>query len=303
MSTVDLVIPSYHRPHDLEVALTYAANQTVPFQHIIVVARSDDEATQAVARAHGLSPVLVSSPGVLAAMAAGLAHATADIVAFTDDDARLSPTHCERIGEIFACGTTIAGVGGPDALFDGDTPRPMSPTKRVGQLTFWGRLVGNHHRGREVACAVAALKGVNAAYRRELLRLPAGLRGDGAQPHFEVAIGTELRARGYQLIYSTALVVAHHPAKRLGDDDRIAPTASAFFDSAYNLERSIPRRLMTRRLVYVTVVGDRNVPGIIRLLVATLQGDWSLWRRARPSWLGTFRAWRERNQPLRFLGE
>ena len=303
MSTVDLVIPSYMRPDDLDRALRFAAAQSTPFQRIIVVARRDDAPTLAVARAHGLDPVIVDAPGVLAAMAAGLVHATADIVAFSDDDAELSATHCERLVEIFQSGTTIAGVGGPDALFDGATPRPMKPAQRVGQLTSWGRLIGNHHRGSHVTCDVVALKGVNAAYRRELLRLPEGLRGDGAQPHFEVAIGTDLRSRGYRLIYTTSLVVTHRPAPRRGEDDRATPSDGALFDSAYNLERSIPRQLMTRRLLYVTVAGDRNVPGLLRLLVATLQGDWSLWRRARPSWLGTYQAWRERRQPMRFLGE
>ena len=303
MTSVDLVIPSYQRPDQLATSLSFALRQTVPFHRIIVAARANDAATREVARSHDVACVVVHEPGVLGAMAAGLASSSADIVAFTDDDAELGATHCERLIALFDDDETVAGVGGPDALFDSDTPRPTSPTHKVGQLTCWGRLIGNHHRGTEVTREVVVLKGVNAAYRRDLLRLPDGLRGTGAQPHFEVALGTAIRARGYRLLYTSDLVVTHRPAPRRGDDDRLTPTRSALYDSAYNLERSIPRRLMTRRLIYVTCIGDRNVPGLARLLGAILRGEWSLWRRAQPSWRGTYDAWRERRRPLAYLGQ
>jgi len=303
MTSVDLIIPSFQRPNDLARSLRSALDQSIAFSRIIVAARADDTATREVAASHGVDCVVVNTPGVLAAMAAGVASSSADVVAFTDDDAELSSAHCERLLACFASDPTIAGVGGPDALVDGDTPRHAVPTRKVGQLTWWGRLIGNHHRGSDVTREVAVLKGVNAAYRRELLRLPDGLRGAGAQPHFEVAIGTDLSSRGYRLLYTSDIVVTHRPAPRRGDDDRATPTHSALYDSAYNLERAIPRPVMTRRLIYVTVVGDRNVPGLARLLIATVRGEWSLWRRARPSWRGTYDAWRERRRPLTYLGQ
>jgi glycosyltransferase involved in cell wall biosynthesis len=303
MTTIDLIIPSYRRPDDLAKALAAALAQVEPFHRIIVVARREDDATLRVAHETGLTPILVDEPGVLAAMTAGVLASTADIVAFTDDDAQIAPTHSQLLAALFASDTAIAGVGGPDVLYDGVEPRPTSRTRRVGQLTWWGRLIGNHHRGGDVVRDVVVLKGVNAAYRRELLRLPHGLRGEGAQPHFEVAIGTDLIARGYRLLYTTDLVVRHTPAPRRDHDDRLAPSSAALADSAYNLERSIPRRLMTRRLIYVVFMGDANVPGIGRLLVAAVRGEWSLWRRAKPAWRGTVEAWRERHQPLRYLGQ
>lgn len=303
MTTVDLIIPSYQRPDELDVALTHALAQEVSFHQVIVVARHDDDETVRVVHNHGLTPVIVSEPGVLAAMAAGVRAATADIVAFTDDDAQISPRHARTLASLFDSDVNLAGVGGPDALYDGAQRRLRSPTRQVGQLSAWGRLIGNHHRGEDVTCDVVVLKGVNAAYRRSLLRLPEGLRGQGAQPHFEVAIGTDLRARGFRLLYTSELVVRHYPAPRRDDDDRVSPTSTALSDSAYNLERSIPRRLMTRRLLYVTVIGDTNVPGLARLLLGVLRREWSLWHRFRPAWRGTYAAWREREQPLRYLSE
>lgn len=303
MITIDLVIPSFRRPDDLDVALSHAMAQEVPFHSVIVVARRGDDETVRVAEKHGLAAVVVDEPGVLAAMHAGVRASSAEIVAFTDDDARVSPQHSKILEAAFAGDSTRAGVGGPDALYDGSQRRKTTTTRRVGQLTWWGRLIGNHHRGDDVTCDVVVLKGVNAAYRRRLLRLPSGLRGQGAQPHFEVAIGTDLRARGYRLLYTSDLVVRHHPAPRRDEDDRLAPSATALADSAYNLERSIPRHLMTRRLIYVTLIGDANVPGIGRLFVALLRREWSLWQRFVPAWRGTYDAWRERNQPMVFLGE
>lgn len=298
MTSIDLVLPSYQRPQDLARALRSATDQIRPFDRIIVVVRDGDEATRDVVRSFELEPVTVTAPGVLAAMIAGVAASRAEVVAFTDDDAILTATHAQQLASWFSRDPRIGGVGGPDRIVDGTTPRPFQPTDRVGELSYWGRLRGNHHRGASTIDDVVVLKGVNAAYRRASLRLPRGLRGEGAQPHFEVAIGTSLRARGFRLVYDAALAVEHYPAPRRDDDQRDAPSTDALWNSAYNVERSIPRSHMTRRLLYVSAIGDANVPGLGRLLVATLRGEWSLWRRAWPSWRGTYAAWRERDIEL-----
>ena len=297
MTRLALIIPSYARANDLATCLHAATNQTDPFDEIIVALRAGDEPSVRVASEFGVRVATVSEPGVLAAMIAGVQASTCELVAFTDDDAVVPPTHAGRLRRAFA-DSTIGGVGGRDCLFDGDVPRPTALQSEVGRITRYGRVIGNHHCGTGAPRPVAMLKGVNSAYRRSLLALPTGLRGQGAQAHFEIAVGQWVRQQGATLLYDPSLTVEHHPATRLGDDQREAPNETALFDSAYNLTRSLPQRLQSRRVLYVLLVGDANCPGLIRLGVAAIRREGSVLLRRRSSWAGTLAAWRDRHQPL-----
>ena len=299
MTSVSLVIPSYGRAHDLGAALDSALNQDHPFNEIIVVVRNNDTETIAIARSRAVIVTTVDQPGVLAAMVAGSNLASSEVVAFTDDDARLSVDHASRLRAHFNT-VDISGVGGRDVLYDGGVQRATPLTRTVGRVRWYGRVVGNHHRGEGPVRSVFMLKGVNAAYRRSVLAFPVGLRGQGAQPHFEVALGTWIARQHGTLLYDPSLQVAHHPAIRLGDDQRTSPSNAAILDSAYNLARSLPRRYLTRRLIYVLLLGDTNCPGVGRSLVALVRGEQSVVARRRPSWRGTVMAWADRDEPLRF---
>jgi glycosyltransferase involved in cell wall biosynthesis len=299
MTTVSLVIPSYGRAKDLGAALDSALRQDFPFDEVIVVARADDPETKAVAEAREVIVATINEPGVLAAMESGAQRATSDVVAFTDDDARLPRDHASRLRSYFGQ-SGIFGVGGRDVLYDGDVPRPTSLTHNVGRVRWFGRVVGNHHRGEGAVRPVFMLKGVNAAYRRSALAFPVGLRGQGAQPHFEVAIGTWIARQRGMLLYDPSLTVEHHPAERRGDDQRTSPSYAAILDSAYNLARSLPRRLLAMRLIYVFLLGDTNCPGIGRSLVALVRRERSVLNRRHASWRGTAMAWADRGQPLIF---
>jgi len=299
VTSLSLVIPSYGRVLDLAIALDAALKQNDPFDEIIVVARTDDTETISVARSRSVNVATVNEAGVLAAMIAGSKLATSDVVAFTDDDARLPVDHASRLRAYFE-DPTVSGVGGRDVLYDGEVPRPTSLTHNVGRVRWFGRVVGNHHRGDGAVRPVFMLKGVNAAYRRSNLAFPVGLRGQGAQPHFEVALGAWIARHHGTLLYDPTLQVAHHPAVRLGDDQRISPTSAAMLDSAYNLSRSLPRRYLARRLLYVLLLGDSNCPGIGRSLVALFRREQSVLVRRRSSWRGTMMAWADRGEPLLF---
>jgi glycosyltransferase involved in cell wall biosynthesis len=299
MTSISLVIPSYGRAEDLGSALDSALRQDFPFDEVIVVARGDDPDTVEVAQARGVIVTSVDEPGVLAAMVAGAKRATSDVVAFTDDDARLPRDHASRLRSYFDQ-TGVFGVGGRDVLYDGDLPRPTSLTHNVGRVRWFGRVVGNHHRGTGSVRPVFMLKGVNAAYRRSALAFPVGLRGTGAQPHFEVAIGTWMARQHGTLLYDPSLTVEHRPAERLGEDQRTAPSYAAILDSAYNLARSLPRRHLTVRLLYVFLLGDTNCPGIGRSLIALVRRERLVLHRRHASWRGTMMAWADRSQPLLF---
>lgn len=288
--TLAVVVPTFRRPAALAACLEALGRQHRPPDEVVVVTRVDDPEAVATVRASALRCRLLEldATGVLAAMAAGAHATTSEVVCFTDDDAVPPATWLEGIAEAMAASPRLGGVGGRDVLVDDGVQRVEPLTADVGRVTWYGRHVGNHHRGTGAARDVAFLKGVNSAYRRAALGLPNGLRGSGAQAHFEVAAGRFARTRGYRLVYDPALVVEHHPATRQGEDQRAAPTPGAVADAAYNLVVAIGGLRGLCRVAYATVVGDRGAPGLVRGIVALARGDAETARRLVPAARGTF---------------
>ena len=140
------------------------------------------------------------------------------------------------------------------------------------------------------------LKAAGMAFRRQALALPSGLRGAGAQPHFEVATSLSAVRRGWKLIYDPTAVVDHHPAPRFDADQRGRPAPSAVRDAAYNLVTALlseaPDAVLAPRAVRADG-GRSRVPGILRAAVALLRGEQNVLKDLRPSLEGQIEAlWR-----------
>jgi len=294
---VSVVIPSYHRPEALRFCLAAIAAQVRPPDECIVAIRDDDQESAALLEdASWVTVVTVDRPGAVHAMTAGALASTGSVIAFTDDDARPHPDWIARLVATFDADPRIAAVGGRDVIFDGDHRRPVTLTTDVGRLTWFGRLVGNHHRGEGGPRDVVVLKGVNSSYRRESLALPAGLRGAGTQIHFEVAMGLHIVTSGGRLVYDSSIQVDHHPAERQDADKREAPPASAIAGHAYNLTMSIamlgmPRLLL--RCLYAIGIGDAAMPGLGRAAVLALQRSPHVMVRLRGAVAGNLAATRD----------
>jgi len=233
--------------------------------------------------------VAVRARGVLAAMAAGAGVARHDLIGFLDDDVRPRPDWWRRIAAHFE-DPIVGGAGGRDHQANA-TERQWrrSATTDVGRVTRWGRLVGNHHLGEGEPRCVDVLKGANMVFRRASLALPVGLRGAGAEAHFEVATSLWARARGWTLIYDPAAVADHEPAERFDADQRGAPEHSATSDSAHNLVLGVVSQrpdLRVRRAIYGIAIGDRETIGVARAVAAVAARDRAIARRLAPSVAG-----------------
>jgi len=285
-----VVVPTFRRHDELERCLQALGAQRLAFHEIVVATRTDDPVSASVAKAHPTHCIVLEldDKGVLAAMAAGARATMADVVCFTDDDAVAPPDWLEHLDAVLSSGALVGGAGGRDVIvIDGVLALEEPRTTDVGRVEWYGRHVGGHHAGRGPARDVAFLKGVNAAYRRRALGLPRGLRGAGAEAHFEIAVGRYARSQGFRLVYDPAIVVEHHPARRQGGDQRSAPSAVAVSDAAYNLVVAMGGATGLFRVAYATLVGDRGAPGLARALFALLRGDRDTTRRLAPSVRGS----------------
>jgi glycosyltransferase involved in cell wall biosynthesis/GT2 family glycosyltransferase len=288
VAVVSVVIPSYRRPDDLTRCLAGLARQSLAPVETIVVRRTGDRATEAVIRGRlpAVVDVVVDEPGVLAAMGAGVAAAQADIVAFIDDDAVARADWLRRLTRHFDH-DSVGGVGGRDVICRAG--RPESTTLDVGRITAWGKLVGNHHRGGGAPREVMVLKAAGMAFRRAALALPRGLRGQGAQAHFEVGLSLSARRRGWRLIYDPTAVVDHYVAPRFDADRRERPDPVAVQNAAYNLVTCLLTEapdLFWRRAAYGLLIGDRGMPGLLRAAVALIRDEPDVMRDLRPSLAG-----------------
>ena len=292
---VDVVVPSYRRPHQLRECLQGLRRQTLAPQRIIVVLRADDAESHAVVSEFhlpSLRPVTVDESGVVAAMTVGLSHTTAPLVAFTDDDAVPRDDWLLRL-TTHLTDRRLGGVGGRDVIAGCTEP----PSVDVGRLRWWGGHVGNHHRGAGPVREVAVLKGVNVAFRADALALPAPgvLRGSGAEAHWELLVCDHLRRQGLALLYDPAIVVDHRPGRRFDDDDRLSPPPRAVADKAHNqLVGTAGLAPALRPVHYLGGVlrGDRATPGIGRALVAVVRREPAVAGRLLPALQGRTAAYR-----------
>jgi glycosyltransferase involved in cell wall biosynthesis len=301
---ITVIVPTYRRPQDLARCLQALEQQTRPADEVLVVVRDTDTETQAfIAKLDRdflpLQALQVDVPGVVAAMNIGLDAASGEIVAFTDDDAAPHADWLERIESYFLADPKIGGVGGRDWVYHGMQLEDATPQEVVGKLQWFGRAIGNHHRGIGQAREVDFLKGVNMSFRREAIgqeRFDSWMRGTGAQVHFELAFCLALKRAGWKSIYDPQVAVNHYPAVRFDEDGRDRFNRLATINTVHNETLTLLEYLpFTQRSVFILwaiLVGTREGRGIVQCLrflpsegslagqklLACWQGRWQGWQ-------------------------
>ena len=293
--TIAVVVPSFKRPIALKQCLDSLDRQLLLPEEVVVVYRTDDIETRTmlegwtnVTANYRKCIVGVTVPGLIYALHVGTQQCSSDIVAYTDDDAI---PHRDWLLNLLGHydNLNIGGVGGRDIIPNQPATEPVV----VGKLTWCGKIIGNHHLGVGSPRLVNILKGVNMSYRRELIRFPIGFKGTGSQPYGEVYTGLVVQNEGFYLLYDPNCQVDHFPAVRPGED-RIRPSKQAVFESSYNLNATMflllpfPKKLA--RIGYQLFLGDRALPGIMRLLVALLRHETDVYERWLPSLFGLWDA-------------
>lgn len=274
-----VIVPTYARPDQLPLCLEALRRQEHPAEQVVVVCRPDDAASRAVlARFPECTEVLVTRPGLVAALRAGFQYATGDVVVTTDDDARGRPDWLSRLLGHYAA-PDVGAVGGRDVVHHPWGVEPPT-TRPVGRVRWTGRMEGRHHLGTGPARDVHFLKGVNASWRRGLLTFPVGLRGTGGEVAGDLASSLAVHAAGWRVVYDPAAVVDHHPGRRLDVDRRVQlherRNVLAVQDSAYNetyVLASLLPQLRWRRAAYGLLIGDRATLGVARAAIARLRRE------------------------------
>ena len=273
---ISVLVPSYKRPDLLVRCLGALERQRRIPDEIVIVFRDTDLASQSafadyLQRTHlPVAQVLVSRPGQMAAMNAGLEKVSGEVVCFTDDDAEPFPDWVERIEARFLADPRLGALGGRDHVHIDGVLQPTMRVDIVGKLRWFGRTIGNHSQDsvgfRETDC----LKGVNLSARTSLKpRFDERLRGDAVQN--EVALCLAIRNQGMRIMYDPEIRVNHFLGARQYGTARTGLEPERLFNNSFNhvLARIpyLPAWRGLTYLVYTFLVGESDTPGLLKGLL------------------------------------
>ena len=196
---MSVVVCSYNGSRTIRDCLDGLRLLEYPDYEVIVVDDGSTDDTAAIAREYGFRVISTDNLGLSSARNTGLAAASGEIVAYTDDDARPNPHWLTYLAIAFQQGD-YAGVGGPNIPPPDDGPIAECVAKAPG---------GPIHvllSDREAE----HIPGCNMAFRADALRAVGGF-----DSHFRVAgddvdVCWRIRERGWRLGFSPAAMVWHH---------------------------------------------------------------------------------------------
>lgn len=305
--SISVILPTYRRSQDLARCLEALKTQARPADEIIVVIRDIDIETVNFFETYNSQPlplivVKVTIPGQVAALNAGLEKASGDLISFTDDDAIPRSEWLARIEAHFLSDSDIGGVGGRDWLY---INKQLVEGEReiVGKVQWFGRTIGEHHRGIGKPREVEILKGANMSYRRSAisnLHFDERLLGSGAEVHNDLAFALNVKKSGWKLIYDPLVEIDHYQGSRFDEDRRGQFNEVAWFNEVHNdtlvMLEYLPQTRKFIYLVWTIVIGTRRGFGILQLMrFLPREGKlaakkWSISMRGR--WQGWL-TWRE----------
>ena len=305
--TLGVLVPTFRRPDDLRRCLEGLRAQTRAPDEVLVVVRTDDEATHAVLAEPAVAglPVRVVAPdrpGFAAALWTGLAHAGGDVVAVLDDDAVALPDWLERIEQAFALPGVVA-VGGLNCrIVDGEVEEHRSA--QVGRLSATGRLTGMHYaRSGITGQPVEHLQGCNMAFSRPWPLVDRALGGDAVYMELDLCLRAGSRGTVWydeRIAVDHYLGVRHTPAAGgtsgpVRNDLSPSTVWQASWNYAYVLSKNtapIGQRLL--RLGDLLLVGQRPMWGLVAAAVWAGRGGErrEILRGLVPALAGKVSGWR-----------
>jgi glycosyltransferase involved in cell wall biosynthesis len=240
---------------------------------------------------------LVSKPGQVAALNAGLKAAKGDIIAFTDDDTISHKDWLNRIENHFLSDEQIGGVGGRDFLYE-NGKLAEGKKETVGKLQWFGRLIGYHHLGYGMPREVDMLKGANMSFTREAisgLKFDTRLRG-GAEVRNDTAFCLAVKKRRWKLIYDPKVIVDHYPAVRYEANKRGNYDWKAVEDGAHNetlvLLDYLPFIRKFAYFIYMVFIGNIFTPGIVEFLRILPKEKGNAFLRLMAAYKGRYEGWK-----------
>jgi O-antigen biosynthesis protein len=195
-----VVICAYNAADTIEDCLTSLEQLAYPDVEIIVVNDGSRDRTGEIARQHaGVRVVDIPNGGLSAARNVGLAHATREIVAYTDADTRVDRDWLTYLVQPFLT-SDVVGSGGPNVVPADDPPMAQCIARAPGAPTH---VLLDDHTAEHVP-------GCNMAFKREALLAIGGFNPVYLRAGDDVDVCWRLQARGWKIGFASSALVWHH---------------------------------------------------------------------------------------------
>lgn len=226
MENIDFIIPTLKRPDHLRRCLEALKLQEKQADQIVVGVRADDDVTRAVIEEYEtvlpVRAVEARGVGVVGSMNSCLKECQAPWIALLDDDVEIPPHWLSTLLAHVKSRPDVVAAGARDMLMDYPEMRRTEPLEEdVGNVHWFGRVTGGHHRGGGKARQVQVLRGSNCLFKGDFLRacgFESGLRGRGAQVNWELALGLQAKAQNLKMIFDPTVEIIHNVAPRHDGD-------------------------------------------------------------------------------------
>ena len=272
-NTIAVLIPTWKRAEKLKLCLEHISKQSRGADEVIVVVRKEDTASIEIIKNFklvlpSLREVYTEKIGVIAAENAGLQVIKSDLVAFIDDDGYAPDDWLKKIDDFFLNHPEASALGGSDIIVSEPWTYSDFPVEVVGKLTWYGKIIGNHHRkALGQLRTVDVLKGVNMIFKRsvidnldENLAGAEGHLGNGSQWELDLCI--RVKNKKGLIYFSPDLIVNHDSNHSHHDYIKAAKnnTHNLCFVMLKNL--TISKKIIF--IFYATIVGNVQLPGLIK---------------------------------------
>lgn len=273
--TISVLIPSIRNDYINKCLESLAQQQRKPDKIIIVMRDIDGELQKTVddfAQKHLLyiEKAKVSENGAIAAINVGIKSCDTDILCFIDDDIQANPDWLKRI-EAYYKNEEIGGVGGRDIIHS-EGKILERHAKVVGRITWYGKIIGNHHNLVKGPREVEYLKGCNMSFRNKIispidkkLQTEEGI----AEPCWEIDMAFNAKSKGYKIWYDPAIIVDHHPGTKEYHLDR--RNLTSIRNETYLLFKNLPFLKKIIFIFYTFFIGNRSNPGFLIFLLEVIK--------------------------------
>ncbi|MCK4307557.1 glycosyltransferase family 2 protein [candidate division WOR-3 bacterium] len=254
---ISLVIPSFGMTRKLRECLQALNHQTVLPEEVIVVS---PEYMQFSEFRFELKEVKTKdSSRISTALNLGINLASQEIICFTDPDTLPPSDWIEKIIKVYEANPELGGLGGRDQIYRNGELIPLNKVKEVGKLTWFGRIIGNHHESFGEVREVDFLKGCNMSFRKKLIEsIDNELIGFY---RWEQDLCFKVKLQGYGLLHNPEIWVAHMK----GEEEFSLGRFFAFsHNTTYILLKYLGRRRKIIFLLYTFLVGQRENLGFLR---------------------------------------
>ncbi len=197
---VTVVVCAYNAAATIGECLDAIERLRYPEVEVIVVDDGSTDETAAIAARHpGVRLINMPNQGLAVARNIGLAHASGDIVAYTDADVRVDPDWLTYLVQPFAEPGVVA-VGGPNIVPPDDPWMAQCVARSPGAPThvLLDDRLAEH------------VPGCNCAFRRDALAEIGGFDPRFLRAGDDVDVCWRLHARGWKIGFAPAALVWHH---------------------------------------------------------------------------------------------